>query len=273
MTEQQTIDGTEYEPKFLDSTKIKRRDDTYYNACFSGGRESAAAVLKLLEIGAPVDSLIFADTKIEKQPTYDFVKEFYGYMAKNYPSIPCYTVVANQKDMYDYYILRYGCLPIIQNRACTRLFKILPIYKKTRQLLRSGQKRAVQYIGMNRKEVFRLHSAQVGWIDNSFPLCDLKISREMCEIILYQKGLSLPPKSSCFLCPHMSIAELKDMYKIDPKAWARAKEAEAATQHTIKLTKKGRRYSLEQMESDWKNQKTIPEIMDTGGCIDGLCND
>ena len=51
----------------------------FYNACFSGGRESAAAVLKLLEIGAPVDSLIFADTKIEKQPTYDFVKEFYGY--------------------------------------------------------------------------------------------------------------------------------------------------------------------------------------------------
>ena len=270
---QETIDGTEYEPPFIDSRKIERRADTYYNMCFSGGRESAAATIKLLEIGAPVDSIIFADTKAEKKPTYEFVSEFFTYIKKHHPEIPCYTTVANQKDLYDYYIKRYGCLPIIMNRACTRLFKILPIYKKTRQLMASGQKKSVQYIGMNKRETSRMHSAQVGWVSNSFPLCDLGISRDMCEIILYQHGLSLPPKSSCIICPHMSIDELKEMRETDPEAWEKAKEAEAATQHTIKLTKRKRRYSLIQMEHDWDNTKKLPEFMPTEKCIDGMCGE
>lgn len=56
-----------------------------------------------------------------------------------------------------------------------------------------------------------------------YPLLDLLMTRADCERIIREAGLPLPHKSRCWMCPHQTNAEWREV-QADPALWAQAVE-------------------------------------------------
>ena len=50
-------------------------DKNYYIVSFSGGKDSTAMLLKLIEENRPIDEIIFIDTGLEFQEMYEHIKK------------------------------------------------------------------------------------------------------------------------------------------------------------------------------------------------------
>ena len=87
------------------------------------------------------------------------------------------------------------------SRQCTDRWKIRPIRTKLRQLLgrrpRTGDIRAL--IGISLDEWHRMRSSDVKYIENVYPLVDLRMTRQDCVAWLQDHSLDIPPKSACLL--------------------------------------------------------------------------
>jgi len=57
--------------------------------------------------------------------------------------------------------------------------------------------------------------------DRRYPLLDLNLTRRDCELIIERAGLPLPSKSRCWMCPHQTDAEWREV-QADPDLWQQA---------------------------------------------------
>lgn len=103
-------------------------------------------------------------------------------------------------------------------RACTRDYKIVPVRRKTRELMiAAGAKHVHQMIGISTDERQRENASGVKYITNVHPLLDLGWSRQRCEEWLLQEfGLKVP-KSACRYCPYRSNAGWQRMKVEEPQ--------------------------------------------------------
>jgi hypothetical protein len=60
-----------------------------------------------------------------------------------------------------------------------------------------------------------------------YPLLDLGIRRADCQRIISDAGLEVPPKSSCYFCPHHTFGAWADMRRREPDLFAKAADLEA----------------------------------------------
>lgn len=93
-------------------------------------------------------------------------------------------------------------------RGCTLSYKIEPIQKKLRELLRTNARRipngAVElWLGISTDEVSRVKPDSKPWISRRYPLLDRRMSRADCRAWLKRAGWSAP-KSACIGCPYRS---------------------------------------------------------------------
>lgn len=101
----------------------------------------------------------------------------------------------------------------IGRRHCTTDYKIVPIKREVRRLLRVGErtrlygKYVLMQIGISLDECHRAKPSQVDFIKHCHPLLDLRMTRADCEMWLKRHGYTVPPKSSCVGCPFHSNAE------------------------------------------------------------------
>jgi hypothetical protein len=101
----------------------------------------------------------------------------------------------------------------IGRRHCTTDYKIVPIKREVRRLLRVGErtrlygKYVLMQIGISLDECHRAKPSNVDFIHHQFPLLDLRLSRIDCEKWLSRHGYTIPPKSSCVGCPFHSDRE------------------------------------------------------------------
>lgn len=133
------------------------------------------------------DLIIFADTGFELPLTYEWIK----IVQKSFPKkfIWLKTNMPNFKEMG----LNYH--PPI----CTKEFKVLP----TRRYLRSiGIKKAIKYLGITFEEKRRVRENSVKWIENAYPLVDLKMTRKDCQKYLLDNWGFIPPRSGCIICKY-----------------------------------------------------------------------
>lgn len=113
-------------------------------------------------------------------------------------------------------------------RQCTREYKIEPIEREIRRLLgyQKGQRipprSAVAWLGISFDERRRASENKTPWIDNFYPLIQMGIDRNECQI-LNQHYLGYPvPKSSCYFCPFTRRQEWERRKVEDPTLFARA---------------------------------------------------
>ena len=128
-----------------------------------------------------------------------------------------------------------GDSPGMMQRQCTREYKIEPIHRLIRkQLLGMGHAKLTkanhtrinkgvgitEWLGISLDEAIRMKDSRVKWISSEWPLIEKRITRLDCVNWLKEKGLPIPKKSACRICPFHSHAHWKWMKENRPEDWA-----------------------------------------------------
>jgi len=108
-------------------------------------------------------------------------------------------------------------------RKCTRDYKIDPIRRCARQIMReAGARRVVQWIGISMDEVQRMRPSGVKYVENRYPLIDLRMSRSQCLEWMSKHGYPEPPRSACTFCPYHSDRQWQRIKIEEPEEFAKA---------------------------------------------------
>lgn len=120
-------------------------------------------------------------------------------------------------------------------RQCTRDYKIVPILRKVRELMKeAGVKSAVQLIGISTDEAHRMKPPRQKYLANEYPLIERLMSRRECLKWMESNGYQTPPKSACYFCPYMSDARAREIRDTDPESWAKAVAFDRSLRNTRK---------------------------------------
>lgn len=184
------------------------------------------------------DHVVFADVGWEPQAVYDHLANLAKLMEKH--EIPFHMVSeGNIRQDFIGGTKRFASMPLfvvnkdgktgMVRRQCTSEYKIKPLMKKQRELagLKPGQRckehRITTVIGISYDESQRMRDPAFSWIQNEYPLVDLKMTRQDCLTWCEEKGYARPPRSACIGCPFKSTEEWRAL-KEQPEEWANAVE-------------------------------------------------
>lgn len=198
---------------------------------FSGGKDSTALLLMMLERGVKVDYILFCDTGMEYPQMYEHIDKVEAYISEKYGK---HITVLKAEYGFEYrltQILRtkgkraglhgYGW-PSIMNRWCTAMLKREPVAKFMREhgFNRSNTK---LYIGIAADEPKRVK-------DDIYPLFEWGITEEQALQYCYRHGFDWGglykerSRLSCWICPMTKRKEFKLLYRDFPELWAKLKE-------------------------------------------------
>ena len=192
----------------------------------SGGKDSTAMLLMMLERNMPVDEILFCDTGMEFPAMYDHLQRVEQYTGRKI------TRLKADKPFLYYFAEHvkekgkgkcqcgYGW-PRMWIRWCTRLMKQQPTawYLKT-----AGD--YIQYIGIAADEPKRHANITKNTVH---PLYDWGITEKQALEYCYSKGFDWGGlyekfrRVSCWCCPLQRISELGTLYHCYPELWQRLK--------------------------------------------------
>jgi len=168
----------------------------------------------------PFDQIIFADLGWERITTYETVKYYTKYLTErgaNVISIKTGDIRvdgAEKEILIPFYTNTGGML----RRQCTYNLKIQPIRQQMRKFagfpiryINPGPKQFKLIMGISYDEYTRMRDSSKQYIVHEYPLIDRKITREDCIEYIKNKGLLVPQKSSCIMCPYRPIIDWKNM--------------------------------------------------------------
>lgn len=180
----------------------------------------------------PIDFAIHADTTHERDETYRIIEMWTpwlerrgvrvlqvcapdaGRLYEDRTNIPAFTKTEGGAGML--------------KRQCTNNWKIRPLRKEIRKQMRAKgikvKEEVVElWLGISLDEYKRMKPSNVAYIKNRWPLVEMRMTRKDCRSYLVEKGLEIPPRSSCVFCPYHDIEEWKSIKNI-PKDWGAAVE-------------------------------------------------
>jgi hypothetical protein len=123
-----------------------------------------------------------------------------------------------------------GNRTIVTHRNCTLEFKIKPILKQLKTLikLKRGTKEPVvcQWIGISTDEYGRMKPSRDKWIKSEWPLINARMSRRSCLEWLDKNNFPTPPKSACVYCPYKDAKQFRLMQINSPHDFQKAVDFE-----------------------------------------------
>lgn len=211
----------------------------YHIVSLSGGKDSTAMLLHMLELGMPVDEICFCDTGMEFPQMYEHLKKVEAYIRrpitylKPEHSFEWYlrdVPVTTKRTMSKTTGLAlpdhgYG-MPGRKFRWCTSRLKNDPRKKHIRAL--SEKCDVVQYVGLAADETERLARPQNQ--DCRHPLAEWGWTEAQCLQYCYDHGFTwgglYEGRSglSCWCCPLQPYKELKMLWRGFPDLWAKLQE-------------------------------------------------
>ena len=223
-----------------------------YIVNFSGGKDSTAMLLMLLERKQQIDYIVYADTGKDFPQMHDHIKQLAEYIHDNYPTAPPITTLKSDKSfdylMFDHIKTRgknkgkcgYGWATVL-TRWCTSELKT-KIIDKFKMSIGSDY---VQYIGIAIDEPKQLRDIP----NMRYPLAEWKITEAEALQYCYEKGFYWGglyehfDRVSCWCCPLKNLRELKALWKFYPDLWAELKEMDARAFNRFRAD-----YSVEELE-------------------------
>ncbi len=201
---------------------------------------------------------IFADTQSEPKAVYEWL----NWLERELP-FPVHRVTAGnlgtdqlrvrRSNKSGRLYLRHSIPAFVQRpdgrkgllgRKCTSDYKIVPLQRKVKEIVgirRSVRDvRAIMWIGISRDECHRMKPSRVPYIENIWPLIDLRMTRTDCLRWMAARGYPIPPRSACSFCPFHSDDEWRNLKENHPEDFEaavnfeRALIAAAATQEALK---------------------------------------
>ena len=214
---------------------------------FSGGKDSTAMLLRLLEEGFSVDGIVFFDTGWEFPEIIDHVYQVQDYIGREidilYPEVSFNDWMFRRKikarkgpNKGEVHRIGNGW-PSPMRRWCTRQ-KVNAIDKHVKQ---KYGKELYQYIGFAADEVKRTgcgnacSGEEKGGVNRLYPLIfEWDMDEAACLQYCYDRdfywgGLyEYFRRVSCFCCPLQRIGDLRILRKHFPKLWNRMLEMDAS---------------------------------------------
>jgi len=195
---------------------------------FSGGKDSTAMLLRMLELGLKVDKVLFADTTLE-------FPEMYGWIDKIESIIPLQIERTRPKHSWDDWF--YGKFIRGQFKDRIRGFPYVtqPCWwqrdGKVKPLKQAQGKGNKIFIGIAKDEEERSKKKVYQKGIYKFPLIDWGWTEDDCIRYLQSKGLNHPlltkfKRTGCWLCPQQSRKSLESLYLYYPDLWKRLKKYE-----------------------------------------------
>lgn len=243
----------------------------YYIASFSGGKDSTAMVLRLIELGYPLDEVICCDTTMEFPAMYRHIKkvkavveaagikfttlraehDFEYYML----NVPVFTEKAIRKRQEKGLPLKGYSWPEHNKRWCTSSLKTNIIDAYLRELKKRYN--VIQYIGIAADEGYRLHRKNNQDQNHRHPLVEWGWTEGDAMAYCRGKGYdweglyNLFNRVSCWCCPLQQLSELRTLRREFPDLWQELKRLDNATWRTFKnkgqsVEALGKRFDLEE---------------------------
>ena len=228
----------------------------YHVISFSGGKDSTALLLRMLELGLQVDEVVFCDT----------TKEFTA-LLRHVDKVQKVVEAAGVKFTrlqaaysFDYYMFtkpvkskktgeeRNGLgWPGPLNRWCTGTLKRDVIQKYLTQLKKKYT--VVEYVGIAADETKRLEKKNNRKKNHQHPLVEWGWTEKDCLNYCYSKGYDWEglyqhyKRVSCFCCPLQTLEQLRATRTFYPDLWNKLKTMDSKARLKIKPT-----YSVADLE-------------------------
>lgn len=206
----------------------------YYVASFSGGKDSTAMVLHMIEIGGQIDEVIFCDTTMEFPAMLRHVEKVKGVIE----SAGIKFTTLRPKHDFEYYLTThepkrkpdsdfYGMSgygwPGVFSRWCTKTMKQAIIANHLRELRKKYD--VYQYIGIAADEDYRVQRVtnQNKW--HIHPLREWGWAEADAMQYCRDKGYNweglydIFKRVSCWCCPLQSLEDLRLLRKHFPELW------------------------------------------------------
>jgi hypothetical protein len=221
--------------------------DTVNFFSFGGGVQSTAIALMLIHqpqrFSKLPDYIVFADPGAESPQTYRHIKKMFRLLVD--AGFECRIIRPKQAIQHSNRGLQtvpWFTRSLSDNvgmlrRQCTREYKIDPINRFIRKELgyEKGERvkvgSAIVWLGISTDEIKRVRINPRKWINNFYPLIEMNIDRNECQLLNYSYLDYLVPKSSCYFCPFTKRTEWERRKKEDPRAFNRAVALDEKIRH------------------------------------------
>lgn len=229
---------------------------------FSGGKNSTAMLLRMIEMNMQIDEIIFADTRMEYPELYPYIKKVEKFIDRK-----IIYVYGDHWDKWFYgkitrgnYKGRRRGFPFLLNPCWyMREAKINPIYK----YLKKYKDKIIHYLGYTIKEEERAINLikklrKLEKIEYRYPLIDWKWSDKECIEYLKKKEMLCIlhirfKRLGCWCCPKQSEKSLKTLYEFYPDLWQKLKKYE----QDDPLKQLNCNIKLIKLEKKWKNNPRL----------------
>lgn len=240
------------------------------------------------EFGNMPDCAIFADTGAEPGPTYDYLR-----WLETGAKLPFPIHIVSAGNLRDDMLNsinstghKFASIPFFTlykgkagmgRRQCTKEYKLTPIRRKARELVRKPTPGAVEmWIGISTDEAIRMKPSMVKYIVNRWPLIEKRMSRADCLAWLTSNGYPTPPKSACTFCPYRSDEGWIRMKSDDPASFDDAVQVDRALREgTIGTRMRAELFIHKSMkplgEVDFRTDAELGQADLFGNDCEGMC--
>ena len=217
--------------------------DLKHIVSFSGGKDSTAMLLMMIERDMQIDEIIFCDTEKEFPEMYKHIKKVEAYICR-----PIITLKPEPKHKFDYLMFNhiktkgknkgkkgYGwaysncrwCSQNVKRTTMDNYFKAL-------------NKDYIEYIGIAFDELERV---KTNIPIKKYPLIEWKITEGEALKYCYDKGFDWDGlytkfnRVSCWCCPFSNLKELRNMYVFYPELWKQLKDMDKRSCNSFRSTR------------------------------------
>lgn len=232
---------------------------SFHAVSLSGGKDSTAMLLLMIEHGMPIDMVLYADTGMEFPEMYTHLQKLDEHL---YRERGLHITTLRNPHSFEYLMFEepkqkqsslekraklgipaYGNgWPGIRVRWCTGQMKTHLIHREVNRL--KGELGALQYVGIAADEAWRCK-------DDQYPLVDWGITESQALQICYDRGFdfgglyTIYHRASCWCCPFQRIDELRKLRKHHPELWERLLKMDCRAKDQFGSTHLG------QFRKDW----------------------
>lgn len=236
---------------YKDSQDVERALSEKVYVSYSGGKDSTAMLLHMLELGERIDGIYFANTTLEYPEMYAYIRKIGKIVLEQYGKE---IVWLQPKDSF--YKWFYGEWTKGKHKGEIRGFPKQSVHgyccrelKVNPQNLIMSQKGTI-CLGIAADERHRIQKGD----KFRYPLIEWGWTEKDCRKYLEDKDLLNPlylklSRTGCWLCPKQPLKNIKILYTQYPLLWAKLKKLEKDSPHTFKQG-----YTLDQLEEKFDKE-------------------
>ena len=233
-----------------------------YIASLSFGKDSLAMIIKIKELGLPLDEVIYCDIRFDNDISGEMplmaefipkaekiLKDKFDITVKHLTYKRTFKEQFYTKKERGKHIGEYYGFPYTLGAWCNSRLKIEPI----KQYLKSIKEPVIQYVGIAYDEPERYE--RLNHDTHIAPLYDLKITEKEAMEICKKYNLLSPIyetsfRGGCWFCPKQGLPQLKYLYQTYPTLWQILKDMEKDSHNTFKAG-----YTIKKLEDNFNNNK------------------